>query len=190
MNEAELKQKLRCEMKARRAKVSPRERLRAAQAVCGPMETFLARHKPHILGLYHHVQSEFETLPLAALAWKKKLDVALPVVVGQAAPLLFCPWKEGEPLEPGAFKILEPSDKSLSVFPDVLLIPLLAFDQSGARLGYGGGFYDRTISQLRARGGVCAIGLAYDFQELPELPTGPYDEPLDFVLTPSGFVEF
>jgi 5-formyltetrahydrofolate cyclo-ligase len=117
---------------------------------------------------------------VAAEGW----TLALPVVAGPA-PLRFRTWTFGAPLQSGPFGIPEPEDGPLAA-PDVLLVPLLAFDRHGYRLGYGGGHYDRTLAELRAQGGVTAIGLAFDAQEVAQVPICPYDERLDWILTPSG----
>ena len=111
---------------------------------------------------------------------------ALPVVTPLGNPLRFRAWSFGEQLLARTWGILEPADDAPEVEPDVLLVPLLAFDRSGVRLGYGGGYYDRTLARLRAMQQVVAIGLAFDEQALPEVPCGPYDQRLDWVLRPAG----
>ena len=116
--------------------------------------------------------------------------MALPVAVEEGAPLAFRPWNIDDHLEVGAFDILVPPDRGLSVVPELIIIPLLAFDDNGARLGYGGGFYDRTLASLRANHTISAIGLAYDFQQADDLAVEPHDQPLDVVLTPSGIRKF
>jgi 5-formyltetrahydrofolate cyclo-ligase len=86
-------------------------------------------------------------------------------------------------MEEGAWGIREPLASAAEVMPGVLLVPLLAFDRAGYRLGYGGGFYDRTLETLRARGGAVAIGVAWAAQEVPAVPHGEHDQPLDWMLT-------
>ena len=98
--------------------------------------------------------------------------LALPVINGPA-PLLFREWTFGAPLETGPFGIPAPAEGVLAA-PDVMFVPLLAFDRRGYRLGYGGGHYDRTLAALRRNGGVAAIGLAFDAQEVAEVPVCPY----------------
>jgi 5-formyltetrahydrofolate cyclo-ligase len=112
--------------------------------------------------------------------------VCLPVMQGKGLPLLFRTWKPGDPMKATIWGIAEPLPTASLLEPDVLLVPLLAFDSMGYRLGYGGGFYDRTLAELRARKPVIAIGLAFDEQRVDSLPHVDYDQPLDWVLTPSG----
>jgi 5-formyltetrahydrofolate cyclo-ligase len=93
-------------------------------------------------------------------------------------------------LEQGPFGTLHPPARSPVVCPRVLLVPLIAFDLEGGRLGYGAGYYDRTIAGLRAHGQVTAIGLAYDVQRVDAVPADKHDQPLDAVITPSGIFWF
>jgi 5-formyltetrahydrofolate cyclo-ligase len=109
---------------------------------------------------------------------------------GKAKPLLFRAWRPGDALETRMWGIREPSADQALLRPDVLLVPLLAFDRDGWRLGYGGGFYDRTLRDLRAAApSVAAIGLAFDPQEVDAVPHLDYDEPLDMVLTPTRLLQ-
>ena len=98
-------------------------------------------------------------------------------------PLVFRLWKPGDQLVPGVWDIPIPTESATDVLPDVLLVPMLAFDRAGYRLGYGGGFYDRTLEKLRKLKRVAAIGVAYQAQMVDQVPIGPYDAPLDFVMT-------
>jgi 5-formyltetrahydrofolate cyclo-ligase len=126
--------------------------------------------------------------PLALLT-KLSTDghrVCLPVMQGKGLPLLFRTWNPGDPMKTTIWGIAEPLPTASRVEPDVLLVPLLAFDSMGYRLGYGGGFYDRTLAELRVRKPVIAIGLAFDEQRVDSVPHVDYDQRLDWVLTPSG----
>ena len=107
----------------------------------------------------------------------------LPVVIAAEQPLVFRAWSPGQKLVPGMWDIPIPDDSAEEVLPDVLLVPMLAFDAKGYRLGYGGGFYDRTLEKLRALKTVTAIGVAYGAQMVDEVPRGPHDAPLDYVMT-------
>ena len=184
------KQALRAEMKARRAAVSLDERQRSGKAVVPHIGKILDEANPDNIGLYYPVQTEFDSLPLALYIENKGFELSLPVVTDKQAPLVFRPWKTSAVLHKGAFNINEPQDNGLSVCPEMLIIPLLVFDEGGSRLGYGGGFYDRTLEKLRAASGTIGVGLAYDFQEVHSLPVGPHDQLLDFILTPSGLRKF
>jgi 5-formyltetrahydrofolate cyclo-ligase len=108
------------------------------------------------------------------------------VVSGQGQPLVFRSWKPGDTTSAAVWGIGEPLGSAPVVEPDVLLVPLLAFDADGYRLGYGGGFYDRTLARLRGMKSVVAIGLAFDEQQVDSVPHTGRDERLDWVLTPRG----
>ena len=116
--------------------------------------------------------------------------LALPAMTGKAEPLRFQRWREGDALVAHPYGVAEPLADAPVVVPSVVLVPLLAFDGRGTRLGYGGGYYDRTLAALRAVGSVRAIGIAYAGQELAEVPHGAHDERLDAVLTENGLTQF
>lgn len=128
-------------------------------------------------------KSEITTVPIMNSLRRAGWQTALPIVIAAEQPLIFRAWAPGEPLTPGVWDIPIPLDTSLEVLPDVLLVPMLAFDRAGYRLGYGGGFYDRTLEKLRALKKVVAIGVAYHAQLVDEVPRGPHDAPLDFIMT-------
>ena len=177
------KQVMRSKSRAARQAVSADERMRAAENVARIGLGFLDR-SPGVVAAYYPVRSEFDCMPLLRRVAAEGWALALPVIAG-SAPLQFRQWTFGAPLEPGPFGIPEPVAGAFAV-PDVLLVPLLAFDRRGYRLGYGGGHYDRTLAGLRAQGEIAAIGLAFDAQEVAQVPLCPYDERLDWILTPSG----
>jgi 5-formyltetrahydrofolate cyclo-ligase len=128
-------------------------------------------------------KSEITTIPLLNRLRREGWQTALPVVIAQGEPLVFRAWAPGDPLVPGVWDIPIPADQAEEVLPDVLLVPLLAFDRRGYRLGYGGGFYDRTLEKLRKLKPVTAIGVAYHAQMVDQVPVGEFDAPLDFVMT-------
>ena len=132
------------------------------------------------------IGDEIRPLPLLARLMRDGHPLCLPAMQGKGLPLLFREWKPGDPTRDAVWGIHEPLPSAPPVAPDVLLVPLLAFDDRGYRLGYGGGFYDRTIAGLRARQPVVAIGLAFDEQRVDAVPHSDNDERLDWVLTPSG----
>jgi 5-formyltetrahydrofolate cyclo-ligase len=131
-------------------------------------------------------RSEIDTLPLLERLHREGWITCLPVVLGEGQPLIFRRWAPGEPTVPGIWGIPMPPPQSPEVEPDVLLVPLLAFDRAGYRLGYGGGYYDRTLKTLREKKKIIAIGVGYSGQEVPAVPHGPRDEPLDCILTEAG----
>ncbi|MDJ1016865.1 MAG: 5-formyltetrahydrofolate cyclo-ligase [Paracoccaceae bacterium] len=115
--------------------------------------------------------------------------VCLPVVVGTGQPLAFRRWAPESAMEEGAYGAAIPADGE-ETKPEILIVPLAAFDENGYRLGYGGGFYDRTLERLRASGAVTAIGFAYDVQMTEDLQVEPTDQPLDAIVTETGIRRF
>lgn len=133
---------------------------------------------------YMPMRSEISPLPLM---WAHPGPVCVPVIVARDTPLEFHRWTTDAAMQPGRFGAEIPL-LAEPIVPHVLIVPLLAFDQRGYRLGYGGGFYDRTLAQLRARGEVLAIGLAYGAQAQPAVPIEQTDEPLDLIATEAGLL--
>jgi 5-formyltetrahydrofolate cyclo-ligase len=131
-------------------------------------------------------RSEIDLRPLLARLGGEGWTIALPVVVAKGEPLVFRAWTIGDPLIEGTWGIEIPPAAAPEVQPDLLLVPMLAFDSRGYRLGYGGGFYDRTLEKLRGLKPVAAIGVAYSAQEIQEVPRGPHDQPLDWIMTEKG----
>ena len=116
--------------------------------------------------------------------------LALPCVASRGAPLLFRRWANGDLLLANTFGIPEPVPESSPIVPALVLVPLLAFDSTGHRLGYGGGYYDRTLDQLRRGGDLVAIGVAFAGQEVEELPRASHDHMLDMIVTERGVRKF
>jgi 5-formyltetrahydrofolate cyclo-ligase len=116
--------------------------------------------------------------------------VGLPVVAGQGQVLIFREWFKGDRLEPGPFGTAHPSARAAIIDPDILLLPLVAFDKTGHRLGYGAGYYDRTVSVLRAQRSILTIGVGYDEQEIDAVPAGSHDQKLDGLITDKRVVWF
>ena len=146
----------------------------------------LAAHTGAPLGGYLPMRTEIDPLPAMAAHVG---PVAVPVIMGRGMPLKFREWTPGVALIPGEFGALIPADGPW-IEPHVLIVPLLAFDARGYRLGYGGGFYDRTLQALRARRPTRAIGFAFAAQELPEVPIDATDQRLDAVVTDAGVCLF
>lgn len=130
--------------------------------------------------------SEIDTRALLSALGAHGCETCVPVVIENNTPLEFRAWAPGEPTVPGRWGIPVPPDGSRVVDPDVLLVPMLAYDRYGYRLGYGGGFYDRTLEKLRAMKPVIAIGVAYSAQQVDEVVRGEHDQPLDWILTEEG----
>jgi 5-formyltetrahydrofolate cyclo-ligase len=135
---------------------------------------------------FSSLANELDCMPLLHRLAGEGCRIALPIVVGKARPLEFRAWAPGDEMDAGVWGIAQPKQDKPVLRPDILLMPLLAVDRAGWRLGYGGGFYDRTLAELRREKTILAIGLAYDEQVIDAVPHLDYDEPLDWVLTPSG----
>lgn len=186
------------------ARAAARERRSAAQATLGvEAGPAFARHfmldlLPR-LGLaagaaiagYSSISSEADPVPLLRAASGAGFRTALPAVAAPARPLVFRLWRPGDPLIDGLHGTREPPAEAGAVQPELLIVPLLAFDKVGRRLGYGGGYYDRTLAFLRARTpGFKAVGLAFSVQEADELPEDENDQRLDWIVTERGVRAF
>ncbi len=134
---------------------------------------------------YLPIRTEIDPRPVMLALHGLGYRVCVPVIEATARPLLFRVWTPEVKLVPGPFKVLIPAEGDW-ISPDRLLVPLVAFDDHGHRLGYGGGFYDRTLHALRTRGDVRGFGFAYEGQRVPEVPRGLTDAPLDGVITEAG----
>lgn len=143
----------------------------------------IARHDGvRTVSAYVAMRSEIDPLPALEALHRQGVRLCLPVVEGRARPLRFLAWTPGDPLVPGGFGTRVPAGGA-PVAPDLLIVPMLAFDRRLYRLGYGGGFYDRTLAALRQSRPAPAIGLAYEAQRMESVPTEPTDIPLDAVAT-------
>ena len=159
----------------------------AAERLAGYCHLLLDSFGRGVYAAYLPIRSEISPLPLIAALHDAGQATAMPVTPAEGQPLSFRLWAVGDVLEDGPYGTRQPPVGGTTVLPDVILAPLLAFDLGGWRLGYGGGFYDRTIADFAARGlQASVVGLAYDRQKLDKVPVGPYDMPLDAVLSPSG----
>lgn len=132
---------------------------------------------------YAPIRDEIDVFPLLAVLASAGHRCALPVVTGPKDPLIFREWQPGAPLTEAAFGVSIPPSTAAEVVPDVLLVPMLAFDSGCRRIGYGAGFYDRTLSGLKAGGQVMAVGVAYADQQVDAVPVDQFDQILDLVVT-------
>lgn len=139
---------------------------------------------PHIVAGYMPINSEIDCHYILKALSAIQCRIALPVMRGGRKPLSFREWDLQAQLQDGAYAIREPKADLPYVMPDIMLIPLLSFDAAGYRLGYGGGFYDRTLAEYRDKGhDFTAIGVAYDGQRRDDIPADKYDMPLDIIVT-------
>jgi 5-formyltetrahydrofolate cyclo-ligase len=178
----DLKATLRQEATALRDALPADVRKTAAEAIAA-RKFPLAIAPDIIISGFMPLKSEINPLPLMQKLAEAGARLALPAIAGRGKPLIMRAWEFGAPLDRGQWGIREPKPDAPEVEPDILLVPLLAFDRAGYRIGYGAGYYDMTIHRLRALKPITAVGIAFAAQEVPKIPTTPRDERLDLVLT-------
>lgn len=187
---AALKDGLRVQARATRAAIAAPQRQVAALQLAEQFLSLLSPSPGTVVSGYWPLGDEMDPRPLLAALRRAGCLIALPVTGPKRTPLTFRLWDEGTPLVPGRFGTLIPSEASPPAAPDMALLPLLAFDRAGGRLGYGGGYYDRTLGALRQAKPIVAVGLAYAAQEVAAVPTGPFDRRLDGVVTEREVMTF
>ena len=180
------KAELRAIMQARRSAIPAAARAAGAGAVARQGIGFLDKKEPLVVSGFLAIGDEIDPALLLARLSNDGCQLALPVMVGRTQPLQFRLWRPGDALRTVQWGIREPLESAPALVPDLLLVPLLAFDRRGHRLGYGGGYYDRTLAGLRQHQSPLAVGLAFDEQEVDAVPHLDYDQRLDRILTPSG----
>jgi 5-formyltetrahydrofolate cyclo-ligase len=184
----EEKRRLRPQAKQQRAAAAARAGDAAAKVATRALEGS-AVPAGRAVSAYWPKGDELDPRPLMAALDARGHVIGLPVVMRPGAPLSFRRWRPGDHLAPAGFGLREPAAGQDRVIPQVLFVPLLAFDRDGYRLGYGGGFYDRSLAELRSEGAVLAIGLAYAGQEIARVPRGPDDQRLDRIVTETETIE-
>lgn len=132
---------------------------------------------------YWPLADEIDPRPLLIRLVREGFAVGLPIVIGEKKPLAFHRWQPGDALRPGPFRVMQPEDRAPQLRPEMVLVPMLAFDREGYRLGYGGGYYDRTLAALAP---MATLGLAFAGQEVEAVPREAHDMPLDGIATESG----
>jgi len=176
------KAELRASVLTRRDALAPDARAAAAEAIAArplPVEP-----KPGaVVSGFMPIRSEINPLPLLRRYAQAGARLALPAIAGRGQPLRMRGWAVGDKLVAGQWGIREPDASAPELEPDIILVPLAAFDRRGFRIGYGAGYYDMTIGALRKRKPVIALGIAYAIQEVEEVPVLPHDAQLDLVLT-------
>lgn len=143
-----------------------------------------------VIAGYWAIGSEISLRPLLRILHAEGFVLVLPVVEKREKELSFRQWTPDTLMKTGTFGITEPDDTAATFVPDVLMVPLLAFDGRGYRLGYGGGYYDRTLAELQKNRDITTIGVAFAAQQIDELPNEPHDVPLDMILTENGLDRF
>ena len=163
---------------------------RAGEQVCQQLLDSKKLKTNQIVAVYWPLGDELDPMPLLNKLHELGHQTLLPVMLGAGKPLLFRKWESNDSLKTAQFGTYEPCEDKPVLKPDVILAPLLAFDRHGYRLGYGGGFYDRTIENLRQTKSVSVFGVAYAAQEMNRVVRGPFDQPLDAVITELGVISF
>jgi len=180
------KAELRARAKQVRAGLSAPERELAGEQVAVAGAALVAEWGGKVVAGYYPINDELDSRPLMESLSNQGQTLALPMMPRAPGPLGFLEWRPGDPLEEACFGVMTPPASSPALDPDIVLVPLLAFDAAGHRLGYGAGYYDRTLAALRSRGRVTAIGLAFAEQEMAALPHDARDQRLDWVVTQAG----
>jgi 5-formyltetrahydrofolate cyclo-ligase len=180
---ADPKAALRREALARRGAVAPGARAAFSRRLAGEGLRLARLWRPTAVSGFHAFRDEPDTLELMRTLAEEGFATALPVVVGRGSPLVFRLWRPGDPTRAGPMSIAEPLDEAPAVDPDLLFVPLACFDRRGHRIGYGAGFYDRTLAGLRAIKPVHAVGVAYGVCEVAAVPYDAHDQSLDAIVT-------
>ena len=190
MDITEAKKRCRTEAKARRDAVFKASGAEAgARLAANVLATGLIRPGDVVSGFWP-MGAEIDLRPLLTTLSEKGVICVLPVVRQKDAPLVFREWRPDTEMCSAGFGTKEPPVSSPEHDPTVVLAPLLAFDKEGYRIGYGGGYYDRTLAALREAGPVTVIGVAYAAQEVEAVPRDGYDQPLDWIVTEAGARKF
>ncbi|MEM8591189.1 MAG: 5-formyltetrahydrofolate cyclo-ligase [Pseudomonadota bacterium] len=172
---------------ARQAAFARRKEAHGAAPAAGNLSSFLAGYRGVPVAGYMPINTEIDPLPAMEEAAARG-PVAIPVIEAAASPLKFARWEPGIPLIEGPFKARIPAEPDF-ITPEIVIVPLVAFTREGGRLGYGGGFYDRTLETLRAERPTVAAGFAYAAQEAESLPLEPTDQALDLIITEREIID-
>lgn len=186
---ASQKAELRAEALHRRDALPAEMRAQAAEAIATRELPFAVKPGTIVSG-FMPMRSEINPLPLMRKLAEAGAQLALPAIAGRGQPLIMRAYAFGDELARGQWGIREPKPDAAQVDPDILIVPLAAFDRQGHRIGYGAGYYDMTLHALRAKKPITAIGIAFAAQEIREVPATERDEALDFVLTERETIDF
>jgi 5-formyltetrahydrofolate cyclo-ligase len=184
----EAKAALRQKARTARAAILNSSRADAARAVAQHFFDAVPLASGEIVAGYWRIKDEMDCQPILIRLMDSFQPVCLPVVLGDEQPLELRLWEQGAPLYEAGFGTLAPSELAPQVEPDVIIMPLLGFDKRGTRLGYGGGYYDRTLDRLGKRPRL--VGIAFAAQELDTIPRESHDVPLDVIVTEHGAHHF
>jgi 5-formyltetrahydrofolate cyclo-ligase len=180
---------LRAEILARRSEVATTSAEAFAQRIAEVGAAIAAKKSARIAAAYLPIKGEASPVPLLESLAARGTITALPVIVARDRPLVFRRWRPGDPLVAASFGLKEPAADAPAVAPDLIFVPLVAFDRRGYRLGYGAGYYDRTLANLRANNPIVTVGIAHSVQEVQEIPAEDHDQRLDYVLTDREWID-
>jgi 5-formyltetrahydrofolate cyclo-ligase len=179
---------LRIKAHAARALLDHDERAEAAQAAAEHFFKSIELGPADVVAAYWRIRDELDCQPILVRLMDSNQTVVLPAVSGPEAPLDLRVWEQGSALYEAGFGTLAPSELAPRAEPDIVIMPLLGFDSAGTRLGYGGGYYDRTLAIMNKKPRL--VGLAFAAQELEHIPRDSHDVPLDAVITEAGIRQF
>jgi len=172
---------LRNKAKAKRAALSLSFMQQAATQAADNFLQNIPLERQNIIAAYYAMNNELKVLPLVEKLWAKNKKICLPSVIENNQPMIFRAWQRGDELIAGAHDIKAPNESAPILVPDIIIMPLVAFDKSGNRLGYGKGYYDRTIAQMDKK--PLLVGYAYSVQEVESIEYESHDMPLDYLVS-------
>lgn len=184
----EAKAALRIRARAARAALDHGERAEAALAAAGHFFDGIALQASDVVAAYWRIRDELDCQPILIKLMDSNQSVVLPVVTGPGEPLDLRIWEQGASLYESGFGTLAPAELAPRAEPDIVIMPLLGFDSRGTRLGYGGGYYDRTLARMKKKPKL--VGLAFAVQEFDRIPREAHDVPLDAIVTEAGVRHF
>jgi 5-formyltetrahydrofolate cyclo-ligase len=190
LNKADPKALLRRDALARRGQIEPAARAAFSRRLADEGLRIARVWRPRSVSVFYPLRDEPDTLLLLTALAAEGFATALPVVVGRRSALTFRLWRPGEPTRAGAMSIREPVEDAPIVEPDLMFVPLACFDRRGHRIGYGAGYYDRTLTNLRAMKPVHAIGVGYGICEIAAVPYETHDQTLDALVTEQETILF
>jgi len=188
LTDADSKPLLRQKALARRKALPPEIRARLTERLITEGLRLARLWTPSVVSAFHPIREEPDALALLGALADDGFATALPVVLGRGAHLTFRLWRPGDPTALGGMDIPEPIETAPAVDPDLLFVPLACFDRRGHRIGYGAGYYDRSLERLRAAKKVHAVGVAYEVCEFAAVPYEAHDQRLDAIVTEQGTI--
>lgn len=172
---------------SRRSLLGQSERSCSSAAACRQLESLIRRTRVSCVALYAPLNDELDVFQAARGITEMECGICLPVIQKAAKKLQFCRWRPDDTLVEGRFGIREPEEREL-LHPDLVAVPMVAFDRRGTRLGFGGGYYDRTLAAMRPRPVI--VGLAFSTSEVEHIPCEDHDVPMDHIVTDREHLNF